>query len=59
MILFKKKFSNNYKDITLFFTILFFILKYALISVKYLIKFDAEHIWIYLFQHVMWQLISH
>ena len=49
MFIKKKKKSNNYRDITLFFTILFFIIKYALIFVKYLIKFDIKHILIYIF----------
>ena len=40
----KKIWSNNYRDITLFFIILFFIVKYALISVKYLIKFGIKYI---------------
>ena len=47
MMLLKKKKNfglNSYRDITLFFAILFFIVKCALISVKYLIKFGTKHV---------------
>ena len=40
----KNNWSNSYRDIILFFSIIFFIIKYALISVKYLIKFGIKHI---------------
>ena len=40
----KSNWSNNYKNITLFFTILFFIVKFAFISIKYLIKFGIKHV---------------
>ena len=51
--------SDSYKDISLFFAILFFIVKCVLISVKYLIKFGSKYVWIYLFQHVMWRLTNY
>ena len=35
---------NSYRDITLFFAILFFIVKCVLISIKYLIKFGIKHV---------------
>ena len=59
MLLRKSNRSNSYRNITLLFAILFFIVKCALISVKYLIKFGIKHFWIYLFQPVMWRLTSH
>ena len=59
MLLKKNNQSNSYRNITLLFAILFFIVKCALISVKYLIKFGIKHFLIYLFQPVMWQLTSH
>ena len=46
-------------EIALIFAILFFIVKYTLISVKYLIKFDIKYVWIYLFQIIMWWLTSY
>ena len=46
MMLLKKRIGliASNKDITLFFAILFFIVKYALKSIKYLIKFGIKHI---------------
>ena len=44
MILKKKNWFNSYRDITLFFAILIFIVKCVLISVKYLIKFGIKHV---------------
>ena len=44
MLLKKNNWSNSNKDITLFFAILFFIIKCALISIKYLIKFGIKHV---------------
>ena len=40
----KNNWSNSYRDITLFFAIIFFIVKCVLISVKYLIKFGIKHV---------------
>ena len=45
----KNNWSDSYRDIVLLFAILFFIVKCALTSVKYLIKFGIKHIWICLF----------
>ena len=43
-VLKKNNWPNSYRDITLFFTILFFIIKCALISIKYLIKFGTKDV---------------
>ena len=50
----------SYKDTTLFFAILFFIIKCALISVKIFDKFWHQTcLNLHLFQLVMWLLTSH
>ena len=45
MLLKNNNWSNSYRDITLFFTILFFTIKCALISIKYVIKFGTKTCW--------------
>ena len=59
MMLKKKIIGLTVIETTLFFAILFFIVKCVFISVKYLKKFGTKHVWIYLFQSVMWRLTSH
>ena len=59
MLLKKIKIGLIVLETALFFTILFFIVKCALIFIKYLIKFGIKHVWIYLFQPAMWRLTSH
>ena len=40
----KNNWSNSYRDITLFFAILLFVVKCTLMSVKYLIKFGIKNV---------------